>query len=285
MSLGGATRLVGILGWPVAQSRSPRLHNFWFARHGIDAAYVPLPVRPERFAEAARALPHLGFVGANVTLPHKEAARAICDTVEASADQAGAVNTLVFEGGRIRGLNTDIVGFVESVKAEWPGFDFAAAPALVLGSGGGARGVVFGLLGQGAREVRLAARNAAAAGRIAAAAGPRVRVLAWDSGKTVPGLGGAGLVVNATPLGMTGKAPLAVDLAGAARSAAFVDIVYAPLETRFLAAARAAGHRTAGGLGMLLHQARAAFRAWFGVDPAVTDELARHVAHDIPAHD
>jgi shikimate dehydrogenase len=285
MSIGGATKLVGILGWPVSQSRSPRLHNFWFARHGIDAAYVPLPVAPADFPDAVRVLARLGFVGANVTIPHKEAAVAVADEADEAARAAGAANTLVFRDGRIRGLNTDAAGFVDSVAAALGGFDFAARPALVLGSGGGARGVVYGLVREGARDIRLAARNAEAARRLAADFAGRVKVLAWDGGRAVPGLAGAGLVVNATPLGMTGKPPLAVDLAGLAPDAAVVDIVYTPLETRFLSAARAAGHRTVGGLGMLLHQARAAFRAWFGVDPAVTDELARHVADGIPPHD
>ena len=288
--LTGRAALAGLLGLPVSHSRSPRLHGYWLDRHGLDGAYLPLPVAPDRFAGAVRALADLGFRGANVTLPHKEAALAACDAVEPAAARIGAVNTLVFRDGRIEGWNTDAYGFLESLRDAAPGFEPAGGPAVILGAGGGARAVAVALLDAGCPRVTLVNRTAARAEALArdlAAHGLGGRIAVAD----VPPLRDAALLVNATSLGMAGHGGAghgavgygaAPDLAALPPEAVVADIVYVPLETPLLAAARGRGLRTVGGLGMLLHQARRGFRAWFGVDPAVDDALRDFVAADIP---
>lgn len=276
--LTGHARLAGILGWPVSHSRSPRLHGYWLERLGIDGAYVPLPVAPERFADAVRALADLGFRGANVTIPHKEAAFAVCDEVDAAARRAGAVNTLLFRDGRILGSNTDGFGFLESVRDQAPGWAATDGPAVLLGAGGAARAVAAALLDAGCPRLTLVNRSLA-----------RAEALARDLGGPVcvadrPPLADAALLVNATSLGMQGQPPLAIDLAPLPAGAVVADIVYVPLETPLLAAARARGLRGVDGLGMLLHQARPGFEAWFGVAPHVDAALRGAVAADIPRH-
>lgn len=268
-------RLAGILGWPVAHSRSPRLHGHWIARHGVDGAYVPLPVRPEHFAAAVRALATLGFRGANVTIPHKEAAFALCDDLTPRARRAGAVNTLVFADGRVAGDTTDGFGFLESLRDAAPDFDPASGPAVVLGAGGAARAVAAALLDAGCPRLTLVNRDAARARALAAALGGPVA--AADAAP----LAEAALLVNATSLGMAGQPPLALDVAPLPGRALVADLVYVPLETPLLAAARARGLRAVDGLGMLLHQARPGFAAWFGAEPAVDDALRRAVAADL----
>ncbi|HST76250.1 MAG TPA: shikimate dehydrogenase [Acetobacteraceae bacterium] len=273
--LTGKARLAGILGWPVSHSRSPRLHGFWLERHGIDGVYVPLPVREEDFAAAVRGLAAAGFAGANVTIPHKLAAFAVCDVVDASARRAGAVNTLVFRDGRIDGSNTDGSGFIANLRAH--GVDPAAGPALVLGGGGSARAVVAALQDAGA-PVSLANRTRARADTLAADL-PGLTVLDWDARDAA--LADHALVVNTTSLGMAGNPALGLDLDRAPAGMAVADIVYVPLETPLLAAARARGLRTVEGLGLLLHQAVPGFTAWFGVEPIVDNELRRFVAADL----
>lgn len=273
--LTGKARLAGILGWPVSHSRSPRLHGFWLERHGIDGAYVPLPVPPDDFAAAARSLAALGFAGANVTIPHKLAAFAVCDVVDASAQRAGAVNTLVFRDGRIEGRNTDGLGFIANLRAH--GVDPATGPALVLGGGGSARAVAAALQDAGAR-VSLANRTRARADALAADL-PGLTVLDWSARDSA--LADHALVVNTTSQGMAGNPALALDLDRAPGGMAVADIVYVPLETPLLAAASARGLRTVEGLGLLLHQAVPGFTAWFGVEPTVDDELRSFVAADL----
>jgi shikimate dehydrogenase len=274
--LTGHARLAGVLGWPVSHSRSPRLHGTWLARHGIDGAYLPLPVHPDRFATAVRALVDLGFRGANVTIPHKEAAFAVCDTVDATARRAGAVNTLVFEDGRIIGSNTDGFGFVESVKAGAPSWSPSQGPAVLLGAGGAARAIAAALLDAGCPGVTLVNRSVARAEALARDLGGPIRVA------EAPPLATAALLVNTTSLGMQGQPPLSIDLAPLPAAAVVADIVYVPLETPLLAAARARGLVAVDGLGMLLHQARPGFEAWFGVAPKVDAALRGAVAADIP---
>ena len=273
--LTGKARLAGILGWPVSHSRSPRLHGFWLDRHQIDGAYVPLPVRAEDFAVAVRGLAACGFAGANVTIPHKLAAFAVCDVVDASARRAGAVNTLVFREGHIEGSNTDGSGFIANLRAH--GVDPAAGPAFVLGAGGSARAIVAALQDAGAR-VSVANRTRARADALAADL-PGLKVLDW-AGRD-PALADHTLVVNTTSLGMGSNPPLGLDLDRAPVRMAVADIVYVPLETPLLAAARARGLRAVEGLGLLLHQAVPGFTAWFGVEPTVDDELRRFVAADL----
>ncbi|MBN9562725.1 MAG: shikimate dehydrogenase [Alphaproteobacteria bacterium] len=273
--LTGKARLAGILGWPVSHSRSPRLHGFWLERHGIDGTYVPLPVPPDDFAAAVRSLAALGFAGANVTIPHKLAAFAVCDAVDESARRAGAVNTLVFRDGRVEGSNTDGSGFIANLRAH--GVDPAVGPALVLGGGGSARAVAAALQDAGAR-VSLANRTRARADALANDL-PGLKVLDWNARHVA--LADHALVVNTTSLGMTGNPALELDLDRAPAGMAVADIVYVPLETPLLAAARARELRTVEGLGLLLHQAVPGFTAWFGVEPTVDDELRRFVAADL----
>ncbi len=275
--LSGRTRLAGVMGWPVGHSRSPRLHGFWLERYGIDGAYVPLPVRPEHLGTALRGLLAAGFAGVNVTIPHKESVAAFCDTIDASARRAGAVNTLVFAEGRILGSNTDGAGFLANLRAH--GVDPAAGPALILGAGGGARAVAAALLDCGV-GVRFANHHRGRAEALAAAL-PGSGVLEWEA--RAAALADHALLVNATPLGMSGQPPLEIDLSRAPAALAVADLVYAPLETGLLAAARARGLRAVEGLGMLLHQAGDGFAAWFATRPEVDEALYRFVAADLIA--
>lgn len=276
-ALSGKARKAGVLGWPVAHSRSPRLHGWWLAKHGIDGAYLPLPVRPERFETAVRALADLGFAGANVTLPHKEAAYALCDVVDQVAKRAGSVNTLVFDAdGRIHGTSTDGYGFLESIREQAPGWHAADGPAVILGAGGAVRAVAAALLDAGCPRLILVNRTPARAEALARDLGGPVEVA------TKAPLADAALLVNGTSLGMQGEPPLEIDLAPLPATAVVADMVYVPLETPLLAAARARGLRGVDGLGMLLHQARPGFLAWFGVEPQVDQALRDYVAHDIP---
>ncbi len=267
--------MAGLLGWPVSHSRSPRLHGFWLARYGIDGAYVPLPVRPDRFEGALGVMADLGFRGANVTIPHKEAAFAACDEVDAVARRAGSVNTLVFRDGRITGTSTDGFGFLESVREAAPGWDAASGPAVILGAGGAVRAVAAALLDAGCPRLTLVNRTPARAEAIARDLGGPVEVA------TAPPLGGAALLVNGTSLGMVGEPRLEIDLSPLPSSAVVADMVYVPLETELLAAARARGLRAVDGMGMLLHQARPGFETWFGVAPEVDDELRQFLLQDL----
>jgi shikimate dehydrogenase len=262
----GRARLAGIIGWPVSHSRSPVLHNFWLARRGIDGAYVPLPVAPVDFAAAVRGLRAAGFAGANVTIPHKEAAFALCDTLDDSARRVGAVNTLVFSDSGVHGSNTDGYGFLANLAAHGvtPG-----GPALLLGAGGAARAIAAALLDAGAR-VSICNRTRDRAEALAAAL-PGLAVIDWA--QRAAALADQVLLVNTTSLGMQGHAPLNLDLSAAQGGLAVADIVYAPLETALLANARACGFAAVPGLGMLLHQAVPGFAAWFGVAPGVDAEV------------
>ncbi len=280
MILDGQSRLAGVFGWPVAHSRSPRLHGYWLERYGINGAYLPLAARPEDFTDAVRILPRLGFAGANVTLPHKEAAHVLADEIDATAKRIGAVNTLVFEAdGLVRGSNTDAYGFIHNLTEGGAGHDWAGGPAVVLGAGGAARAVLVALDDAGVSEIRLTNRTRARAEELAATLAPGATVVDWD--ERAAALDGASLLVNTTSLGMAGQAPLDLALDTLPDAALVTDLVYAPLETPLLAAARARGNPAVDGLGMLLHQARPGFHAWFGVDPEVDDGLRRFVAADL----
>lgn len=270
--LTGKAMLAGVAGWPVAHSRSPLLHGSWIARHGLDAAYVPLAVAPADFALAVRGLAAAGFRGMNVTIPHKEAAFAVCDEVLPRAHRAGAVNTLAFRDGSIIGDCTDGFGFLASL----PGYEPRRGPAVILGAGGAARAIAAALLDAGCPHLTLVNRTPGRAEALARALGGPIHVSV-----TAP-LEGAALLVNTTSLGMAGQPPLTIDLTPLPAHALVADIVYVPLETPLLAAARARGLIGVDGLGMLLHQARPGFEAWFGVAPVVDEELRRIVAADIP---
>jgi shikimate dehydrogenase len=264
-------KLAGVIGWPVHQSLSPLMHTHWLRVHGIAGAYVPLAIRPEDFGRCVAILPLMGFAGVSVTVPHKQAAYALASELDEHASATGAVNTLVFAGGAVQGLNTDGRGFMASL-AEDLGEDAAKlGPVVILGAGGAARGIVYALLRGGAPEIRIVNRTKGRAEKLAADLGARVKVAEW--GDWPRAFAGARLLVNTTSLGMTGKDRLDVSLEGLPQDAAVADIVYNPMETDLLRQAKTRGHRTMGGLGMLMHQAVPAFAAWFGVTPAVTQAL------------
>jgi shikimate dehydrogenase len=275
MRITGKTRLAGIMGWPVAHSRSPALHNFWLDEHRIDGAYVPLPVHPEQLTQALRALPVLGFRGCNLTIPHKQMALSIVDRVAPLARRIGAMNTvIVTPDGSLEGSNTDVFGFRENLREGAPDWQPAAGPAVVLGAGGAARAVAAALIEMGVAEIRLVNRTPARAERVAedlVAPPSRITIHKWNARDAA--LEDAGLLVNTTSLGMSGEPELAIDLSRLPNHAVVADIVYVPLETGLLAAARRRGHRCVDGLGMLLHQGRPGFAAWFGTPVRVTREL------------
>lgn len=278
MILSGKARLAGVIGWPVGHSRSPRLHGHWLDHYGIDGAYVPLPVQPGHFQAVLRVLPQMGFVGANVTVPHKEAALALVDHVEPLARRIGAVNTLVVRAdGSLEGRNTDAFGFIENLRQQPAGFRAAAGPAVVLGAGGAARAVVAALIDDGVPSLRLINRTTERAVELAHQLGGQTRIEVVDWQERTAALAGAALLVNTTTLGMVGQPPLPLDLAELPVDAVVTDIVYAPLQTDLLQQARHRGNVAVDGLGMLLHQGRPGFAAWFGVMPEVTDALRSFV--------
>ena len=266
-----------LIGWPAAHSRSPLIHHYWLRRLGIEGGYNIEAVPPEGFAEFVLHLSTHGFVGANVTIPHKERALALSKP-DARALSVGAANTLWYEGGELRSTNTDIEGFVNNLDACAPGWD-RIEDALVLGAGGSSRAVVFGLLERGIQRVHLANRTVERARALADQFGANVHPIAWDAiGDLLPR---AGLLVNTTSLGMHGQPSLDIDTGRLPPHAVVADLVYVPLETPLLASARARGLKTADGLGMLLHQAVRGFELWFGQRPEVTDELRNLVEADL----
>jgi shikimate dehydrogenase len=268
--------LAGVMGWPIGHSRSPLLHGHWLRRHGIDGAYLPFPVPPDRLAQALRALPALGIAGVNLTVPHKEAACRIVDEVRPSAAARGSVNMVtVLPDGRLEGASTDGEGFLAGLAEAAPDWTPESGPALLIGAGGAARAIAVALLGAGVDRIRVVNRSEARAERLAADLGHAVECWPWSCRQMA--LDSVGLVVNATSLGMQGQPPLDLDLGLLCREAVVVDIVYVPLETPLLAAARARGNRGIDGLGMLLHQARPAFARWFGVEPVVDRALREAV--------
>lgn len=275
MIVSGKALVAGVMGWPVGHSRSPRLHGFWLREYGIDGAYVPLSVPPERVEQAIRALPALGLRGCNVTVPHKEAALRAVDALDPAARRIGAVNTIVVRpDGSLEGRNTDGFGFIQNLRAALPGLEFGQ-PSVVLGAGGAARAVVVALLEAGAPVVRLANRSRDRAEALAAELGGPIEVVDWAERSDA--LAGSGLLVNTTTLGMAGQPPLEIDLTPLPPAAVVTDIVYTPLTTPLLAEAERRGNPVVDGIGMLLHQARPGFAAWFGVEPAVTPALRRFV--------
>lgn len=277
-----AARLAALLGDPVAHSLSPLLHNHWFERYGVDGVYIALRVPADDLEATLRLLPRLGFLGFNVTLPHKEAVFRLVDRHDAAAARIGAVNTVLVEpGGALLGRNTDGEGFLAHLRAECPSWRPADAPAVLLGAGGAARAVAAALLEAGVPELRLANRTReraeALADWLAAHFPARPVVVGWE--ERTQALAGAGLLVHATSLGMAGKPPLDLPLDLLPLSAVVADIVYVPLETDLLRRARLRGHPVVDGLGMLIHQAVPGFRHWGGVEPqpdrAVRDLLLR----------
>ena len=263
--------LAGVIGMPIAHSRSPLLHGYWLRKYGITGHYIPMPVMPERLAEVLRILPRAGFVGLNVTIPHKEAVLTLADVVTDRAALIGAANTLIFRpDGKIHADNTDGYGFIANLRQYASEWQPDHGPAAVIGAGGAARAVVASLLDSGVKELRIANRTRMRAEQIKAEFGARVVVYEWAQAGNM--LQGAATVINATSLGMEGKQPLRLLLDALEPGAVVNDLVYTPLETPLLVAARDKGCRTVDGLGMLLHQAAPGFERWFGQRPVVDDD-------------
>ena len=271
-----------VIGWPVAHSRSPVIHRYWLKLYGLEGAYEQEAVRPEEVAEFLKTLGSHGYAGANVTLPHKEAALAAADRADQAAMTIGAANTLWLDAkGLLHASNTDAYGFMTHLAQEAPDWNRGKRPVMVLGAGGAARAILQGLIEAGASKILLANRTGDRAKALAQSFGPRVSVVPWEDRSKA--LAGYGLLVNTTSLGMTGKPPLDIELSALPFDAIVADIVYSPLETPLLAAAVGRGNRTVDGLGMLLHQAVPGFERWFGVRPEVTPALRAHVAAHLEA--
>lgn len=273
-------RAACIIGWPAGHSRSPLIHNYWIRQHGIAGEYRKEAVPPEQFAAFLASLGERGYVGANVTIPHKEAALAL-SMPDARANAVGAANTLWRDGDALRSTNTDVEGFLGNLDAAAPGWDRGLHSAVVLGAGGSARAVLFGLIERGVPRIHLVNRTLDRAQALAQRFGAAVVPAPWEEAGAL--LGSAGLLVNSTSLGMKGQPPLAIDVALLPERAVVADLVYVPLVTPLLAEARARGLATADGLGMLLHQAVRGFSLWFGVKPVVTPELRALVEADLAA--
>jgi shikimate dehydrogenase len=271
-------RAACLIGWPAAHSRSPIIHKYWLKSFGIDGDYRIEAVQPEDFASFIGNLGARGYAGANVTIPHKEQALALSDA-DARARAVGAANTLWLDGGKLRATNTDVEGFINNLDAASPGWDARTSEALVLGAGGSARAVLFGLIERGIKTVHLVNRTLPRAEELARQFGASVKPATWD--KVASLLPRANLLVNTTSLGMKGQPQLAIDVGLLPAGATVADIVYVPLDTELLNAARKRGLVTADGLGMLLHQAVRGFSLWFGRTPQVTDELRALVVADL----
>jgi shikimate dehydrogenase len=267
-----------VIGWPVEHSRSPLIHGYWIRQLGLDAAYRREAVPPERFADFVAHLAEHGYVGANVTVPHKEAALELSKP-DALALAVGAANTLWLADGVLRATNTDVEGFVASLDAGVPGWAAEAEDVVVLGAGGAARAIVFGLIERGVRRIHVVNRSLERAAALRRRFGERVAPSGWVHRSDL--LADAGLLVNTTTLGMAGQPPLEIDLTRLPAAAIVADIVYAPLVTPLLATGQARGLRTVDGLGMLLHQAVGAFARFFGVRPQVTQALRTLVEADL----
>ena len=269
-------KLAGVMGWPVAHSRSPLIHNHWIEEHALRGAYVLLPVQPENLAQALRALPALGFAGCNLTIPHKVAAMSMVDRVDSLAQRIGAVNTVVIESdGSLTGRNTDAFGFIQSLYDAQPNWRANQGSAMVIGAGGAARAVIAGLLDAGVPAIRLTNRSPEKAYALAQEFGSAIETVAWEARHAA--LDGISLLVNTTNQGMHGEPALDLRLDALPTDALVADIIYIPLETPLLAAARVRGNPTVNGLGMLLNQARPAFEAWFGVNPRITPHLMQKI--------
>ncbi|MCG6902806.1 MAG: shikimate dehydrogenase [Rhodobacter sp.] len=272
--------MAGVMGWPVMHSRSPLMHNYWMEQQGLNGVYVPLAIRPGTLEPALRALHPLGFSGCNLTIPHKLDAMGIVDEVDEVARKIGAISCVVVrQDGSLFGTNNDWRGFLGNLHDTLPGWSAAEGPATVIGAGGGSRAVCYGLLQEGAPEIRLVNRSDERARQLAADLGGPITVLPWEARHDA--LDGAASVVNTTSLGMVGQPPLQIDLGRLGTTAVAADIIYTPLETPFLTAARARGNAAVGGLGMLLHQGPPAWKLWFGLDPVVTSDLRQKMQDSI----
>jgi shikimate dehydrogenase len=270
-------KAVCVIAWPAGHSRSPLIHNYWIKQHKLNAEYRREAVPPEKFADFVSNLRANGYIGANISVPHKEVALKLTEPDD-RARAVGAANALWYDDDRLRSTNTDVEGFLANLDAATPGWDRGLSTAVVLGAGGGARAVIFALLAREVGRVYVINRTAARAKALQKKFGNRIQVASWE--ETTGLLGGAGLLVNTTTLGMVGQPPLDLNLR-CPPSLVVADLVYDPLVTGLLALARARGLRTADGLGMLLHQAVRGFQLWFGVRPEVTAELRALIEADL----
>jgi shikimate dehydrogenase len=268
-----------VIGWPIEHSRSPLIHNYWLKHYRIDGAYTKEAVRPEDVTAFLKSLTEHGFVGCNVTVPHKEAAFAAADVKEASACAVGAANTLWVDGGKLVAANTDTYGFMTHLNLTAPGWDAHDAPVSILGAGGAARAIVYGFLEAGVGEVRVFNRTPARAQALAEHFGPRVKAFDWSERRRRSRK--SAVLVNTTTIGMNGVGSLDLDFHTFDASVVVADIVYVPLETELIVRAKGRGLRTVDGLGMLLHQAVPGFERWFGVRPEVCRELRNLLVADI----
>lgn len=268
-----------VIGWPISHSRSPLIHNHWLRQYGIEGTYTREPVKPEDLQAFLNSLAALGLAGCNVTVPHKEAAFALAAIRESSAVAVNAANTLWLDDGRLACANTDTYGFMANLDASAPEWRKRSGPVLILGAGGSARAVVYGFLEAGLSDVRVFNRTPDRGDELARHFGARVAAHAWDARNEH--VAEAAVIVNTTTLGMNGTGTVGIDFTRAQRGAVAADLVYVPLETEFLKAARVNGLTGVDGLGMLLHQAVPGFEKWFGVRPVVTPELYQIIARDI----
>jgi shikimate dehydrogenase len=266
------------MGWPAKQSRSPKLHGYWIKRYRLDGDYRVAEIPPEEFPAFVKNLAKNGYVGGNVTMPHKDAALALSEPDE-RARAVGAANTLWLENGRLRSTNTDVEGFIGGLDANAPGWDRKADSAVVLGAGGASRAVIFGLLERGLKTIHVVNRTAAKSEAARERFGASVQPARWEDLPRL--LNGAKLLANATSLGMKGQPELKIDLSLLAKDAVVADIVYIPLKTKLLEAAQQRGLKTSDGLDMLLYQAVRGFNLWFGIKPEVTRELREMLAADV----
>lgn len=276
MILTGKAKIAGVLGWPINHSKSPRLHGFWLEKYNIDGTYIPMAVEPVHFETAVMGIKASGLRGCNVTVPHKETALQIADHITERAKKIGAANTLIFQDdGSILADNTDGYGFYENLKQGAPDWNPKEGPAVVLGAGGAARAIIVALIEAGVPEIRLTNRTRARAETLAEELEGNITVIDWNKRGTI--LSDCNLLVNTTTLGMTGQGLLEIDVFEMPKTALVTDIVYAPLMTNLLEKAKAHGCPIVDGIGMLLHQARPGFEAWFGADPVVDENLREFV--------
>ena len=264
----------GVIGHPINHSKSPIIHNHWMEKYGLQGSYTAIDIAPNDLKSGIQKLIDDGYAGFNVTIPHKQSIFELCDNADDQAKAIGAVNTVSIKDGKLFGTNTDAFGFMENIHQGAFGVDFIHHPAVILGAGGAARAVIYGLLEAGAEKIILTNRTEEKA-RDLAAMDSRIEVTSWEKRTEI--LQGAGLLVNTTSLGMAGKEPLAIDLKNLPEQAIVCDIVYTPLMTEFLGQAKHHGHQVVTGIGMLLHQARPAFELWFGILPDVDEELIKKV--------
>ncbi|MCB1530317.1 MAG: shikimate dehydrogenase [Rhodospirillales bacterium] len=265
----------GVIGQPVAHSKSPLIHGYWIEKYGLAGTYEALEIPPENLESGVRKLIEGGYSGFNVTIPHKESMLSLCDELDETARAIGAVNSVVIKDKKLFGFNTDAFGFVENIRRHQPAFDFTAGAAVVLGAGGAARAVVYALLQEGVPEIVLTNRTEEKARKLASMAPERVKVADWEDREEA--LKQAALLVNTSSLGMAGNPPLELSLDYLPPASLVHDIVYAPQMTDLLTAAKARGNEIVTGIGMLIHQARPSFESWFGIRPDVTEELEKLV--------